>query len=84
MTEKHAGGRPRKITLDPRNARSHPDRNRSAVEKSLRELGAGRSIVVDRDGVIVGGNAVYKQAVKLGIPLILEAVRGLCKGVSND
>jgi len=69
MTEKHAGGRPRKIKLDPRNARSHPDRNRSAVEKSLRELGAGRSIVVDRDGVIVGGNAVYEQAVKLGIPV---------------
>jgi hypothetical protein len=38
MTEKKA----KKITLDPRNARSHPDRNRSAVEKSLRELGAGR------------------------------------------
>ena len=44
MTEKHAGGRPRKIKLDPRNARSHPDRNLVAVEKSLRELGAGRSI----------------------------------------
>jgi len=65
MTEKKA----KKITLDPRNARTHPDRNRSAVEKSLRELGAGRSIVVDRDGVIVGGNAVYEQAVKLGIPV---------------
>jgi len=65
MTEKKA----KKIKLDPRNARSHPDRNRSAVEKSLRELGAGRSIVVDRDGVIVGGNAVYEQAVKLGIPV---------------
>jgi len=30
--------------LDPRNARTHPERNKSAVEKSLRELGAGRSI----------------------------------------
>ena len=30
----------KKIKLDPRNARSHPDRNRSAVEKLLRELGA--------------------------------------------
>jgi len=68
MTEKHAGGRPRKIKLDPRNARSHPDRNRSAVEKSLRELGAGRSIVVDASGVVIGGNAVYEQAVKLGTP----------------
>jgi len=56
-------------TLDPRNARTHPARNKDAVEKSLRELGAGRSIVVDADGVVIGGNAVYEEAVKLGIPV---------------
>ena len=55
--------------LDPRNARHHPERNKAAVEASLRELGAGRSIVVDRDGVVIGGNAVYEQALKLGIPV---------------
>ena len=55
--------------LDPRNARTHPARNKDAVEKSLRELGAGRSIVVDADGVVIGGNAVYEEAVKLGIPV---------------
>ena len=69
MTEKHAGGRPRKYELDPRNARTHPERNKASVEKSLRELGAGRSIVVDADGVVIGGNAVYEEAVKLGIPV---------------
>jgi len=56
-------------TLDPRNARRHPERNLTAVEASLRELGAGRSIVVDREGVVIGGNAVYEQALKLGIPV---------------
>jgi hypothetical protein len=56
-------------TLDPRNARKHPERSKSAVEASLRELGAGRSIVVDREGVVIGGNAVYEQALKLGIPV---------------
>jgi len=65
----HPGGRPRKYTLDPRNARTHPERNKSAVEASLRDLGAGRSIVVDADGVVIGGNAVYEQAQKLGIPV---------------
>lgn len=55
--------------LDPKNARIHPDRNREAVEKSLRELGAGRSIVVDRDGVVIGGNAVYEKAVELGLDM---------------
>jgi DNA modification methylase len=56
-------------TLDPRNARRHSDPNKKAVESSLRELGAGRSIVVDREGVVIGGNAVYEQALKLGIPV---------------
>ncbi len=56
-------------TLDPRNARRHPARNLESVEASLRELGAGRSIVVDADGVVIGGNAVYEKAVELGIPV---------------
>jgi len=49
-------------TLDPRNARRYPERNISAVAASLGELGAGRSIVVDREGVVIGGNAVYEKA----------------------
>jgi len=57
------------IKLDPRNARLHPERNLEAVEQSLKELGAGRSIVVDRNGVIIGGNAVYEKAKELGIPI---------------
>jgi stage V sporulation protein SpoVS len=55
--------------LDPRNARKHPDKNKQAVNASLKELGAGRSIVVDADGVVIGGNAVYEQAKALGIPV---------------
>jgi len=55
--------------LDPRNARRHPEPNKRAVEASLKELGAGRSIVVDADGVVIGGNAVYEQAKKLKIPI---------------
>ena len=69
MTEKHAGGRPRKYELDPRNARTHPERNMDAVGKSLTDLGAGRSICVDADGIIIGGNAVYTKAQELGIPV---------------
>lgn len=64
MTKKKDG-----YTLDPRNARRHPEPNKKAVEASLRELGAGRSIVVDADGVVIGGNAVYEQAQKLGLPV---------------
>lgn len=63
-----ADKKPKTYSLDPRNARKHPERNKDAVSKSLNELGAGRSIVVDADGVVIGGNAVYEQALKLGIP----------------
>jgi len=58
-----------KIKVDKHNARLHPERNQEAVNKSLAELGAGRSIVADADGVIIGGNAVYEEAKKLGIPV---------------
>jgi hypothetical protein len=55
--------------LDPDQARTHSKRNRDAVRASLRELGAGRSIVVDKNGVIIGGNTVYEEAKKLGLPM---------------
>jgi len=63
-------------TLDPRNARQHTERNMSAVAASLRDLGAGRSIVVDRDGVVIGGNAVYEKARELGIAVREIATKG--------
>lgn len=63
-------------TLDPRNARRHPEQNLIAVEESLRELGAGRSIVVDNNGVVIGGNAVYEKACELGIPVREIATKG--------
>jgi len=48
-------------TVDPRNARKHPVRNLEAVKESLHNLGAGRSIVVDSEGVIIGGNALLRD-----------------------
>ena len=56
------------IKKDPRNARVHNTRNQRAIRESL-ELGAGRSILVDADNVIIGGNGVFAEAEKLGIPV---------------
>lgn len=56
-------------TPDPRNARIHSDRNKSAVRASLRESGAGRSVLIDADDVIIAGNCAVEQAAELGIPL---------------
>lgn len=64
------------LTVDVRNARLHPPRNLDAVEKSLDELGAGRSIVVDREGVAIAGNAVLEKAKKLGIPVRVVHTKG--------
>ena len=56
------------IKVDSRNARVHNTRNQRAIRESL-ELGAGRSILVDADNVIIGGNGVFTEAEKLGIPV---------------
>ena len=55
------------IKFDKRNYRLHNDENKRVIKKSLKELGAGRSIVVDKEGEIIAGNGVYEQAKKLGI-----------------
>ena len=47
---------------DNRNARKHSERNLSAIENSLREVGAGRSIVIDETGTVLAGNATIKAA----------------------
>ena len=56
-----------KIKQDRRNYSVHNDENKRVIRKSLEELGAGRSIVIDNEGEIIAGNGVYEQAQKLGI-----------------
>ena len=55
------------IKLDKRNYRKHSDKNKDLINKSLKELGAGRSIVIDSENEIIAGNGVYEQAKKLGL-----------------
>ena len=55
------------LTLDPRNARAHSERNLGLIAQSLQEVGAARSIVVDEDGVILAGNATVTAAQQAGI-----------------
>ena len=51
---------------DPLNANRGTDRGRDALRRSLEEHGAGRSIVVDARGRILGGNKTVEQAKALG------------------
>nr|DAT30646.1 MAG TPA: ParB protein [Caudoviricetes sp.] len=55
------------IKIDPRNYRIHGDKNKRLIHKSLVECGAGRSVLADRDNVLIAGNGVYEEAQKLGL-----------------
>lgn len=57
------------IKLDAHNYRIHDERNLKLIKKSLKECGAARSIAIDADGEIIAGNATYKTAQELGIPV---------------
>jgi hypothetical protein len=57
------------LTPDPHNANRGTDRGRAALERSLREFGPGRAVLVDRHGCIIAGNKTVEQAKRLNIPL---------------
>lgn len=54
------------LKLDDNNANKGSERGRGMLEKSLSELGAGRSIVTDKNGVVIAGNKTLETAVESG------------------
>ena len=64
------------IKFDKRNYRIHNDANKKLIRKSLEECGAGRSIFIDSEGEIIGGNGVYEQAQKLKMPVKIVETDG--------
>ena len=56
------------LTADPFNANLGTERGREALERSLREYGPGRSVLIDRRGHIIAGNKTVEQATALNIP----------------
>lgn len=57
------------IKKDKRNYRVHSEKNKRIIRKSLTELGAGRSILIDSENEVVAGNATFEEAQKLKIPI---------------
>lgn len=55
---------------DPRNANRGTERGLGMLETSLRQLGAGRSILVDKHGVCIAGNKTLERAVELGLDAV--------------
>ena len=57
------------IQPDRKNANKGTERGRYMVEASLRETGAGRSILLDKDGRIIAGNKTFEAASDIGLPV---------------
>lgn len=55
------------LVLDPANRRTHPERNVAMITQSLREVGPGRSIVIDENNEVLAGNGVVQSAPGAGI-----------------
>ncbi len=55
------------LTPDDINANKGTQRGASLLEKSLREYGAGRSVLVDREGRIIAGNKTVEAAGSIGL-----------------
>ncbi len=54
------------LTPDPRNANRGTERGRGMLERSLQELGAGRSILVDKNNIAIAGNKSLEVAIESG------------------
>jgi hypothetical protein len=65
------------LTIDPDNARAHPQRNIDAITESLRVFGQMKPIVVDSDGKILAGNGTALAATRLGWSTLLVVVSEL-------
>ncbi len=59
------------ITPDKRNANRGTERGRYMLETSLRELGAGRSILLDKNNNVIAGNKTLEVSQEIGLDDIL-------------
>jgi len=64
------------LTLDPQNANLGTPRGRQALDDSLRTYGAGRSILIDKHGRVIGGNKTVEKARELGLPITIVRTDG--------
>lgn len=55
------------LRFDDKNFNKHTEYGMSLLEKSLRENGAGRSILIDKDNNIIAGNGIVEAAGSVGL-----------------
>lgn len=59
------------LIQDQNNANLHTERGTYMVSRSLERLGAGRSILIDKDNEIIAGNLTTEQAADRGIEEVI-------------
>ena len=59
------------LTPDRKNANRGTARGRAVIEKSLRDYGAGRSILLDKHGAIIAGNKTAENCAAAGLEDVL-------------
>lgn len=60
------------LTPDPANANIGTERGLRILDDSLAEVGAGRSIVTDKNGIILAGNKTAERSIDRGIEDAIE------------
>ena len=64
------------LTPDRENANEGTQRGRGLLEKSLRQLGAGRSILADKYGNVIAGNKTLESAADIDLPVRIVETDG--------
>ena len=60
------------LKFDDKNFNKHTEYGMSLLEKSLRENGAGRSILIDKDNNIIAGNGIVEAAGSVGLEKVKQ------------
>lgn len=55
------------LRFDDKNFNRHTAKGMGLLEKSLQQYGAGRSILIDKDGNIIAGNGIVEAAGNIGL-----------------
>lgn len=66
------------LTPDPKNANKGTRRGRAMLEKSIERLGGGRSVLLDKNNVLIAGNKTMEVAGEKGLPVMIVETDGEC------
>jgi hypothetical protein len=67
--------KPLRISLDTKNSNLGTERGQKMLVESLKKYGAGRSVLLDKNGRLIAGNKTYKAAKEAGAVVAIKVVQ---------